>query len=143
LIWKRLHPELHGGLPTAPGDGQSSPPLKSEEYPSPPSDSIQVFNEAQMPPVNAEVPSMTAKTMMSAICEDEKYPPRACLIPKKRYVQSNVERSTPQLPPLYPTQTESATPGEYSETDMSAAMILATGFDRKTSNSVSPAIEEV
>lgn len=80
-----------------------------------------------------------------------KYPTRECLIPKKRYcVQSNVERSTistdryPGLPPLYPTERESTNPGEYySETDMSAAMILATGFDRKRSKNESTVFEEV
>ena len=93
------------------------------------------------------------KKKLSSVYEDDKYPPRECFIPKKLYcMQSNAgtgRSSTPtsttdqdpSLPPLYPTQRQSS-PVEYSETDVSVAMILATGFGRKR-RSESPVIEEV
>ena len=142
MIWKRLHPEFYGGLPFAPGDEQSSSLLKSEEYPSPPSALIQDSNQTQMPHVDAKITSIQAEEKPSALYNDDKST-RECLIPKKRYcVQSYLEQSTistdqyPELPPLGES--------DYSETDMSAAMILANGFDRDCINSdYSPVIEEV
>ena len=117
LIWKRLHPELHGDLTStpAPGDKQSSSELIAEEYPSPPS---------------ANNPRIQAEKKTSALYSDVDCPTQGCLIPKKRYcVQKRLETSTipaekyPELPLLTNT--------EYSETDMTAAMILASGFSNE------------
>lgn len=131
LIWKRLHPELYG---------QSPPPLKSEE--------------CQPPPVEATVTASVRggkKKTISTIYKEDKHPTRECFIPKKRYcMQLSASRSSTSiatddrdhgLPPLYPTQRQSSR-HEYSETDVSVAMILATGFDRKRSKSDSPVVEE-
>ena len=141
------------GLPSV-DDGQSSPPLKSEECQSPPSDSSSNdSNQTKPPPAEAKPASVPTEKKMSSVYEDDKYPPRECFIPKKLYcMQSNAgagRSSTPttttdrdpSLPPVYPTQRQSS-PVEYSETDVSVAMILATGFGRKR-RSESPVIEEV
>lgn len=141
MIWKRLHPELHGNLTSTPGDEQSSLELKTAEYPSPPSELIQVSqkssSDARIPRIQAE-----AEKKASVLHSDVNCPSQTCLIPKKRYcVQNRSETSTisadkyPELPPLTDT--------EYTETDMSAAMILATGFNSGRSKNDCPQIEEV
>ena len=73
---------------------------------------------------------------MSVLYNDVEHEPHKCLIPKKRYcMQTHEDKSdSPELfpsvpPPLFPLQ--SSNPTAYSETDVSAAMILANGFDRK------------
>lgn len=119
LIWKRLHPELNGTLPSARSDEQSCTTLNSEEYPSPPSDLIQV---SQMSTADAKLPSIQTETKKSMLYKDGKSSSRTCLIPKKRYCE--LSSSTNQSPEQ-PTQTKN----EYSETDMSAAMILAQRFE--------------
>ena len=150
LIWRRLHPELYG-LPSSEDDGsKSSPPLKSEEYQSPP-DEI----KSTPPPEANDTSSTPAEKKMSAtLYDDDKYPSsRECFIPKKRYCMQSSDAGSrtasiptpatdrdPGLPPLYPTQRQSSSPIEFSETDVSVAMILATGFRCK---SESPVIEEV
>ncbi len=141
LIWKRLHPELHKDLTStpAPGDMQSSLELITEEYPSPPSELIQVPQESS---ADAKIPRIQAEKKPSALYSDTNCPSQECLIPKKRYcVQKRLETSTisadkyPELSPLTNT--------EYNQTDMSAAMILATGFSNESSKTYSPQIEEV
>lgn len=141
LIWKRLHPEMHGNSTStpAPGDEQSSSELKTAEYQSPPSELIQV---SQKYSVDAEIPRIRAEKETSSLYSDVNCPSQACLIPKKRYcVQQRLETNTisaekyPELPPLTDT--------EYTETDMSAAMILATGFNSDCSKTYCPQIEEV
>lgn len=140
------------GLPSSEDDGsKSSPPLKSEEYQSPP-DEIK-----STPPTEAnDTASAPAEKKMSALLyDDDKYPSsRECFIPKKRYcmqssdagsrtasIPTHATHRDPGLPPLYPTQRQSSSPTiEFSETDVSVAMILATGFRSK---SESPVIEEV
>ncbi len=137
LIWKRLHPELHEDLTStpAPGDVQSSSELITKEYPSPPSELIQVPQKSS---ADVNAPRIQAEKKTSAIYSDVNCPSQGCIIPKKRYcVKKRLETSTistdkyPELPPLTNTG--------YTETDMSAAMILATGF----SKTYSPQIEEV
>ncbi len=148
LIWRRLHPELYG-LPSE-DDHQSSPPLKSEEYQSPPDET-----KSTPPTEDNDTSSAPAEKKRSTLLyDDDKYPSsRECFIPKKRYCMqsSDVGSRTgsiptpatdrdPGLPPLYPTQRQGSSPIEFSETDVSVAMILATGFRCK---SESPVIEEV
>ena len=139
------------GLPSEnEDDGQSSPPLKSEDYQSPP-DEIKSTPPTE---VNDTSSAPAEKKRSALLYDDDKYPSRECFIPKKRYcMQSNDVGSRtgsiptpatdrdPGLPPLYPTQRQSSSPTiEFSETDVSVAMILATGFRSK---SESPVIEEV
>jgi hypothetical protein len=148
------------GLPSEDDGSKSSPPLKSDEYQSPPSDllSHDADETKSTPPTEAnDTSSAPAEKKRSALLyDDDKYPhpSRECFIPKKRYcMQSNDVGSRtgsiptpttdrdPGLPPLYPTQMQSSSPTiEFSETDVSVAMILATGFKSK---SESPVIEEV
>lgn len=139
------------GLPSSEDDDQSSPPLKSDEYQSLPDET------KSTPPTEANDTSSapTEKKRSALLYDDDKYPSsRECFIPKKRYCMQSSDagsRTTsiptattdrdPGLPPLYPTQRQNSSPHvEFSETDVSVAMILATGFRSK---SESPVIEEV
>ena len=143
LIWRRLHPELYGLPSENEDDGQSSPPFKSEDYQSPPSDllSHDADETKSTPPTEAnDTSSAPAEKKRSALLyDDDKYPSRECFIPKKRYcIQSSDAGSRTGS---IPTPATSSSPAiEFSETDVSVAMILATGFRSK---SESPVIEEV
>jgi hypothetical protein len=157
LIWRRLHPELYG-LPSEDDGSKSSPPLKSDEYQSPHSDLLSHdADETKSPPpteANDTTSAPAEKKRSALLYDDEKYPSRECFIPKKRYCMQSSDAGSrtgsiptpatdrdPGLPPLYPTQRQSSSPTiEFSETDVSVAMILATGFRCK---SESPVIEEV
>ena len=151
LIWRRLHPELYG-LPSSEDDdgSKSSPPLKSEECQSSPDE----IKSTPPPEANDTSSNPAEKKMSATLYDDDKYPSRECFIPKKRYCMQSSDAGSrtasiptpatdrdPGLPPLYPTQRQSSSPTiEFSETDVSVAMILATGF---RSESESPVIEEV
>lgn len=143
------------GLPSSEDDdgSKSSPPLKSEECQSPPDE----IKSTPSPEANDTASAPAEKKMSALLYDDDKHPSsRDCFIPKKRYCMqsSDVGSRTasiptpatatdrdPGLPPLYPTQRQSSSPTiEFSETDVSVAMILATGFRSK---SESPVIEEV
>eukprot|EP00986_Skeletonema_menzelii_P015964 scaffold13166_cov139-Skeletonema_menzelii.AAC.9 len=124
LIWKRLHPDLTSAL----SDEQARTSLNSEEYPSPPSELIQI---PRMFATDEKIPSIQTETekKTSVLHKDGKNTSRTCRIPKKRYcVQSSSNMST--FPANQYPQEQTLTENEYSETDMSAAMILATGFER-------------
>ncbi|KAL7554185.1 hypothetical protein ACHAWF_017591 [Thalassiosira exigua] len=159
LIWKRLHPELSLGDKARGGSLKKTSSAKTAAAPNgneakeqtnlmqddelqnvakphaqPQASEDPISADAATPHPHLQSPPIIHRSKSSSKSipqEDESRPSKElCMIPKKRYLFSQSSLQYHQdLPPRYPQpQNQDARP--YTESDVSAAMILANGFGR-------------
>ncbi|KAL9188679.1 hypothetical protein ACHAXT_007057 [Thalassiosira profunda] len=141
-IWKRLHPELQEEAPKKAAKAKRPPAKarKSRARARPTrDDGLQDASLAQafvpetatpLPPLKS--PPVIHRGAPPARPADARPNRELCLIPKKRYTQ----QPAPDLPALPPRPPPNAS---YSESDVSVAMILASGFGRQAETEEPPA----